>query len=59
MSKIEFMISKVAADLDSTNNEIQNNNDVMSLILSYLADEEQSYEQLLAKANIIKHTLRR
>jgi hypothetical protein len=53
------MISKVAADLDSTNNEIQNNNDVMSLILSYLADEQQSYEQLLAKANTIKHTLRR
>jgi hypothetical protein len=55
----EFLISKLAADLDTTNEQVLATSPIMDLVNDYLANSDLTYEQLLTKANMHKQLVRR
>ena len=59
MSKLDFLVNTVAADLDSTYAKVLDNRELMALLITYMATEDMTYEQLLVKANEHKSSLRR
>lgn len=59
MTSRNFLISKLAADLDTTNYEVMANDALMKLLDDYLADTEMSYYQVLEIAHKFKQAMRR
>ncbi len=59
MELTEFLISKLAADLDTTNEQVLATSPIMDLVNDYLANSDLTYEQLLTKANMHKQLVRR
>lgn len=55
----DWVVSKVAADMDTTNRTIESSDSIMRLIREYVMDTEMTYEQLLDQAYEHKQTLRR
>jgi hypothetical protein len=55
----DWVVSKVAADMDTTNRTIESSDSIMRLIREYAMDTEMTYEQLLDQAHEHKQTLRR
>lgn len=59
MTHLGFLISRLAADLDTTNQEIFHNDSIMNLVVEYLEQDTLDYKSLLDSANTFKHTVRR